>query len=302
MENYSANYIRINGEDLFNEKVIFDYALNRETALWELEITINNRKIISKDINCIWFRRSFFQLSSLSEHPVINDFLKNELNILYSNFQHALSHAFWINKPSDLSINKLNMLKKACENGLTVPKSYITNHQTTLNRINDEIITKPISESFSIVENNVRKTAFTAQVDRNIVKAENYTDFFFPSFFQQKIEKQYEIRSFYLCGDIFSIAIFSQNDTRTALDFRNYNEKKPNRNSKYQLPKKVEESIRKFMIDIDINCGSIDLVKAKDGNYYFLELNPVGQAGVVSRFGHYNLEKKIALKLIENDK
>ena len=56
------------------------------------------------------------------------------------------------------------------------------------------------------------------------------------------------------------------------------------------------------MIDIDINCGSIDLVKAKDGNYYFLELNPVGQAGVVSRFGHYNLEKKIALKLIENDK
>lgn len=302
LDSYNADYFRINGEDLFNEKVIFDYVLNDTTATWELEITLGDRKINSKEIKSVWFRRNFFQLSDLNEHPVVNDFLKAELNILYSNFENVLEHAFWINKPSDRRVNKLFMLKKACENGLTVPKSYITNHQNGLTHIDEDIITKPISESFSIVENGTRKTAFTAQVDKNMVKTGEYADFFFPSFFQQKLEKEYEIRSFYLCGEIFSIAIFSQNDSKTELDFRNYNETKPNKNSKYQLPKDVEEGIRAFMTDINMNCGSIDLVKAKDGKYYFLELNPVGQIGVVSRFGHYNLEQKIALKLIENDK
>ncbi|WP_312752611.1 grasp-with-spasm system ATP-grasp peptide maturase [Epilithonimonas hominis] len=302
LESYNANYFRINGEDLFNKKVIFEYVLNRETATWELNIKTNDRHINSKDIKCVWFRRNFFQLSDLNDHPVINDFLKSELNILYSTFETIISNAFWLNKPSDRRVNKLFMLQKACENGLQTPKSYITNHKNGFENIKDDIITKPISESFSIVENGIRKTAFTAQVDESILNAEKYSDFFFPSFFQQKLEKEYEIRSFYLCGEIYSIAIFSQNDSRTQLDFRQYNEAKPNRNSKYQLPEEVEESIRNFMISININCGSIDLVKTRDSKFFFLELNPVGQIGVVSRFGHYNLERLIALKLIENDK
>lgn len=299
---HKANYIRVNGEDLINGKVIFNFSLNKLIGKWELDIIFDDRKISSNEIKTVWFRRSFFQLSNLNEQTIVNEFLKSELNILYSNLENIFDHAIWINKPSDRYVNKLFMLKKACENGLTVPETYITNHMSFLENLQKDIITKPISESFSIVEKGVRKTAFTSIVNKKKLKAENYTDFFFPSFFQQKLVKEYEIRSFYLCGEIFSIAIFSQNDAKTELDFRNYNEEIPNKNSRYQLPSNVEENIKCFMQDVGINCGSIDFVKTKDNNYYFLELNPVGQAGVVSRFGHYNLEKKIALKLIENDK
>ena len=53
---------------------------------------------------------------------------------------------------------------------------------------------------------------------------------------------------------------------------------------------------------LKLNCGSIDLIKAKDGNLVFLEVNPTGQFGMTSTPCNYNLHKKIANKLIDIDK
>lgn len=46
---------------------------------------------------------------------------------------------------------------------------------------------------------------------------------------QEKLEKKYELRIFYLNGKMYPMAIFSQKDNQTQLDFRNYNWEKPNR-------------------------------------------------------------------------
>jgi hypothetical protein len=43
------------------------------------------------------------------------------------------------------------------------------------------------------------------------------------------------------------------------------------------------------------------LIYAKDSNYYFLEVNPEGQLGMVSLPCNYYLEKKIAKELIKKD-
>lgn len=45
------------------------------------------------------------------------------------------------------------------------------------------------------------------------------------------------------------------------------------------------------MKGLNINMGSVDLLKASDGDIYFLEINPVGQFGLVSNFCNYHLEK-----------
>ena len=48
------------------------------------------------------------------------------------------------------------------------------------------------------------------------------------------------------------------------------------------------------MTKLEYKTGSIDLLLDTENNYYFLEINPVGQFGMVSIPCNYNIEKKIA--------
>jgi glutathione synthase/RimK-type ligase-like ATP-grasp enzyme len=55
------------------------------------------------------------------------------------------------------------------------------------------------------------------------------------------------------------------------------------------------------MRSVGLNTGSMDVIRAKKGEYYFLEVNPVGQYGASSHHGNYYLEKRIAEWLISKD-
>ena len=57
------------------------------------------------------------------------------------------------------------------------------------------------------------------------------------SCFQQLVEKKYEIRTFYLDGDFYSMVIFSQRREDAKLDFRNYDFNDPDRFLPFNLPK-----------------------------------------------------------------
>ena len=120
---------------------------------------------------------------------------------------------------------------------------------------------------------------------------------FSQSLFQQYIPKKYEIRSFYLKGQFRSMAIFSQQNEKTKLDFRNYDQERPNRNVPYNLPKSLEQKLHKLMLKLDINCGSMDIIVTPDDQYYFLEVNPFGQFQWLSKGCNYFLERMIAKNL-----
>lgn len=98
------------------------------------------------------------------------------------------------------------------------------------------------------------------------------------------------------------MAIFSQEKERTKLDFRNYNSANPNTNTPYSLPNIQKEKIHKLLLNLKLNCCSIDMIKGKDNQYYFLEINPIGQFGMTNYPCNYNLYKKIADTLIKIDK
>ncbi len=96
------------------------------------------------------------------------------------------------------------------------------------------------------------------------------------------------------------MGIFSQNNSKTKEDFRNYDQNLPNRNVPIKLPLDIEGKLKKLMKKLNLNSGSIDLIYTIDNKYVFLEVNPVGQFGMVSFPCNYNLEKKIAEFLIKN--
>ena len=186
--------------------------------------------------------------------------------------------------------------------GLDIPNSFIGNEKQEVQLFANSLgalITKPLKTGENVLLDNKKYTLATEKCSDNDIS--NLLDKFFPSYLQECLDKAYELRVFYLDGKCYTMAIFSQLDEQTKIDFRRYNFKKPNRCVPFILPENIAFLIDKFMKTIDLNTGSIDIVVTKDGRYVFLEVNPVGQFGMVSFPCNYYLEEKVAEYLTKND-
>ena len=191
--------------------------------------------------------------------------------------------------------NKLTTLFIAQQIGLYIPPTIITTQKDTLIdfiRENGYSITKSISNMFKIEKSGFFQTIGTQLITEHMIDTLDET--FFPTLIQKKIEKVFELRIFYLKGKFYPMAIFSQNDEQTQLDYRNYNRTKPNRNIPFVLPDEIEVKLKLLMDKLELNTGSIDMMVTHEGEYVFLEVNPTGQFGWVSENCNYYLEEKIA--------
>jgi glutathione synthase/RimK-type ligase-like ATP-grasp enzyme len=121
----------------------------------------------------------------------------------------------------------------------------------------------------------------------------------FPSLFQEKLRKKYEVRIFYLDGEFYSMAMFTQNNVMTQTDFRKYSYARPARTVPYRLQPRIEDRLRSLMKALRLDTGSIDMVRTVDGRDVFLEVNPVGQFGMISEPCNYFLEEKVARALVD---
>ncbi len=291
---YNAKVKRINGDDLKEKEFSFNIDNIEETTDF---LEIDNVKVV-------WYRRwtdkVIFTNKSIDNTSIlsIDNHRKSEFNELSKYFYYLLRNKKWISKPSS-NITKSEMLSKAKNVGLEIPNTLITTKKKDLLDFiskNNNIIIKSISEVFFITYKGKYYSNYTTQVDYNDIL--KFPDKFYPTLFQKKIEKFFEIRVFYWFGSFHSMAIFSQNDSKTLSDFRNYNYEKPNRNIPYKLPIEIILRLKKLMDSLCLETGSIDLIKTKEGKYIFLEINPIGQFGMTSLPCNYFLERKIAKSLI----
>src|SRR5205823_1525863 len=146
------------------------------------------------------------------------------------------------------NLNKLLVLCTAKEIGFSIPNYYITNHKEGIKRIfrqSPEFITKSISDGlylFENTENNRGYFTYTEKLNKEIT--DHLPEQISPSFVQEKIDKKFELRIFFLEGKCYSMAILSQSDEQTKIDFRKYNEKKPNRNVPFKLPDEIDQKIK----------------------------------------------------------
>jgi len=313
LNNENANWKRFNGEDI-DEKgntVKIDIDSNQEQSL-----VINNDFLNLGLVKVIWNRRTHGFTKIKNE--VFGNKVKNEIGVGEITKLHALLKreilgihnfiqkkidGFWLDHPIDEKLNKMCVLELAKEIGLNIPHTLITNSKKELKAFLNRkirVITKPVSEVDGFKIEDDLFMMYTASINEGFINEMNQ-EIFFPCLFQELIEKLYEIRTFYLEGQCFSMAIFSQLDQQTKIDFRAYNHKKWNRMIPFKLPVAMEEKIDKLMKQLGLKHGSIDLIKSVNGQYYFLEVNPVGQFGMVSHPCNYYLHEKIAQTLKKYD-
>lgn len=229
-----------------------------------------------------------------------------DLNYLRKTFQRSLSDKQWITKPEELQVYKYHQLDVAESVGLKIPKTLTTNLKSELKNFileNKRVITKSISDPtsfYSYVEGSPQVSMMrTIEVDSEVLK--NVKDTFFPSLFQELINKKIELRVFYLDRKFYSMAIFSQLDEQTTIDFRNYNDETPNRTVPFKLPLEIKEKLQKFIDHFNFTTGSFDLIYTDKNEFVFLEINQVGQFGMTSFPTNYDLEKILAKHLITID-
>ncbi len=272
------------------------------------EMEICNLHISISQITSVWYRRGepILEYINIEKIDFLTNGLENQVSKHLQNEVQTIKQFFLdfltrktITSFEHRDVNKLLVLEKAIKCGLKVPKTYLITKKTDLLTIfkKRKLITKSIQNIpfYFISQPNMKYIGYTGIINELIIN--KIPDEFFPSLLQEMIEKEFEVRTFVFFDKLYSMAIFSQSDPRTNIDFRIYNFFKPNRCVPFILPKVVHKKIIALMKNMNMNCGSIDIIYSKDGNFYFLEINPVGQFGMVSKPCNYFLEKKIAKHL-----
>ena len=258
----NEDFIRINEDDYF------------EIFKMDNEICIGNEnigKININDINAIWYRKSILQLKNkYLINDSLNYFKNEEIKIFNEYILFQLKTKINLGSYSTIKVNKLVVNEIAKKVGLLVPKSFFSDSKNVNCKI--DLITKPINEN-SIVPYDIN--TYFKLLTKEVSNEDNLK--YSLSYFQEKIDKKYELRIFYLDGETYSMAIFSQNNAKTNIDFRNYDTENPNRTVPYKLSNKMNEKIDNLMKLLGLNTGSIDILVDKNLNHYFLEVNPNGQ-------------------------
>jgi hypothetical protein len=258
------------------------------------ELNLENLKVCYTRGNRIRFKN----MSSPFEIDVNQGWEKYKL-IYYENIDRILEHflrkksVFIGNWRSGL-LNKILVLEEAKNVNLKVPKTLLC---TSLNDIDSK---KYVSKSFGITFrgeiDNYIVTSYTERLNKTSL---GLNDTFMTSSIQKEIIKKVEIRVFVFLDTILSMAIFSQMNEKSKVDYRHYDLDSPYLNEPYKLPFRIECKIRKLMKKLKLNTGSIDLILTEKNQYYFLEINPNGQFGYLCYVNGINPSKLICEKLLK---
>lgn len=282
----NKEFVRLNENQHIN-KVFFDFKND------VFKISIGEIEYKLEDFKSVFYRNGGIYYSTITGEIDSNlvDFYNSELKSI-SEFIYYYLRVIGVRVFGNLftkEVNKLEVLFLAKSLGLKIPDTYILSILNDLRQINisPAYITKAVSEMKPIIVENDLYLNYTHEVDfkNTLDKKESII----PSLIQGKIECLYEIRAFFFEKQIWAIATF---DFSNSIDIRNIREK-DKRYLPLELPSELKRKILKLAKNLNLKCGTIDLLKS-DNDYYFLEVNPLGQFHQVSHYGNYQIEKYIA--------
>lgn len=286
-------FVRIDGEET--------YKIRKVSVGSDNDFIIYNagKEISLNQIKSIWYRRGslniLYELKGVISNEInkyINAHLVDEIKILEDYFYFLMKDIPHLGTYEKRGMNKLEVLYRAQNLGINIPNTYVVDSLSLVSGINN-LITKCISEPFMPRTPYGDYMTYTEDV-----KFDNrLQNSFFPSLFQDKYEKEADLRIFYIDNNFYGMAIRSQADSQTSTDFRKYLNSNPNRKFPFNIPLEIQKKLKKLMDELCLETGSIDMIFTRQGEFIFLEVNPVGQFGMTSYPCNYYLEKKIAIHL-----
>lgn len=306
LSRWKHDYLRLNTDD--DKHQITNLKLTESGFSFE----VDGQCIDCEDIKSLWFRKGSlrpkfeFKHSNIENFQILSREINNRQYYEHRKSKEYLLHLMFMRQSRCLGNpllsdpNKLIVLDFAKNAGLKIaPFSIGQRLDPEQSESPSNYVTKAISDGMYLWDYEDSQKGFFSYTEELSEVLKNRSSTPFPlSFIQKKIDKLYEVRAFFLDGNFYCIAIISQNDPQTSVDYRKYNDEMPNRNIPYELPENIQDKLRNLFSMLNLNTGSVDLIRDCNGDYIFLEINPSGMYGPIISHANVDVNRLIATWLV----
>jgi len=304
----NAKVVRINADQTYSVDLTFSED--------DFHLRVDDDAFCLADVSSAWLRKGDFWFrdlftpvavpgsSVLSSH--LSHKLQREDRTLRDHFHYVLrKRCAVLGSAKGSTPNKLIVLEHAREVGLRTPPFSVSTSRRHAQRLLESdctYVSKAMSDGLYLFDTSESKAGYFTYTEalepHSLV---GVGERMAPSFLQRHIEKKFELRIIFLDRMFLAVAIFSQADDQTRVDYRKYNVEKPNRVIPFELPQEIVHKLSLLSDRLGLNTGSIDMIVDKEGQFYFLEVNPVGQFAGHSESCNLSIERLIAERLLAHE-
>jgi glutathione synthase/RimK-type ligase-like ATP-grasp enzyme len=246
------------------------------------KIRQHHEEIFSSEIVAVWARRPFVEVMLDEETDGIGfKIWRGEWNKTLLGLYKSLNKTKWLNPlaKSYQAENKYLQLDAAIEVGFLVPDFIVSNNKpdiVTFSEAHQSVVLKPQNQEFykdpadgSFKGMYVNKLS-KQDLDNFSHTGEN------PIFVQAYIEKQYEVRYTVVNGTHHVCRIESQKSKFANIDWRRYDI--PNTpHYPMEPPQNIRKQVNSLMDILGLRFGALDFIVTPSNDWYFLEINAMGQ-------------------------
>ncbi len=254
-------------------------------------------------VRSVWYRRPGDFVIPPYQRRQTAQFARSELNAALSGVLRSLE-CFWMNHPGAISeaSYKAEQLTRAHRLGLRIPATCVTSQPAEARafyRTHDgDIIIKALGDQH--IYSPGEGPGLASMIFTSLLPADATSKFHrvkdAPVLLQQHIEKQSDIRVTVVQDDVFAVAIDSQGNADSVVDWRLAGPVLPH--EIIQLPDDVRCQLIALTKSYGLSFACIDLVLSKQDEYVFLELNPTGEWGWIERVTGLNITNSIVTALL----
>lgn len=304
-------------QDFYNIDLFFEYLASRNIPHFRLnsdrlnhfqkisvhengfELTDESGNTIhSDDIKGVWHRKAWgINVPEELDRDYKKIFL-NEYGSLRYNLITTLEDIPWINpyeNEKKIDGNKMLQLKIAQKNNLTVPKTIFSNDAEKVIAFFHEYCNgKAIAKLHGVMAKTMSGENMVSSMIIEKDTLEHLSDIVYcPMIFQPYIDKEYELRIVYIDGEFYTGMINNSENADWRIAREGYFW------SAYELPDSIKANLTSMMKEMGLYIGAIDMIRGKDGGYYFLEVNPQGEWGMLQKELGFPIAERIADNLIK---
>lgn len=295
----NANFFRLNLDkaSLLDTKVLF------YDSKWLIEN--KSGQITSNEVRAVWNRRTYVELLLEEQQDLSADFKiwKGEWNKTLLGLYHAIDYVFWLNfyRNSQRAENKYLQMSVAKEVGFKMPETLISNIKPQIMdfvKRHKRVALKMMHQDFYKDSDNNFKGLYVNVIDEDDIKDFQLTNEN-PIFLQEYIEKSFEVRYTVVGESHFVCKIESQSSTKTKYDWRRY-DLANTPHSTITPPEEVRQMVNFMMRKMNLNYGAFDFIVNLQKEWYFLEVNPMGQYLWIEDLTGLEISASIANILMSN--
>lgn len=302
LNNLGESYYRLNSEDLLHNIGINFNFKDKHFMLIDYS---KNTTINLQEVGSVYYRRP--KLPSI-DNPSLsageNQFVANETAAILEGIYKILKDKYWISPVGSIreAENKLYQLLIAQMVGFTIPDSLVTTlpiNARDFFESHKECIIKPIRNGL-IRDDIAPKVIFTSLLSQDFLAQFDSVEYC-PTFLQNRIMKEADVRVTVVGKCFFPAKINSQKYKETEVDWR----KGGHIDLEYEqitIPNTVRQRCLHLLYILGLNFGAFDFILDDHGNYIFLEVNPNGQwAWIENRLGYKISDELVRLLLNRGD-